>query len=374
MPVHFNNAGAGLMPAAVTRVVTDYLAEETDRGSYETEQRHADTLEREVYAALGRVIDAPDDDIALFDSATRAWSSVVPHIPFAAGDRVWVTPYEYAGNLILWTELRRRLGLRVEVVPVLPDGDLDLDWMSTRIGDDVAFVSVPHVPSGCGIVTPVEEIGKILAPWRCYYGVDGCQSVGQLPVSAQEIGCDLLVGAGRKFLRGPRGTGFAAVSPRLREAVALPFHDLHIADMTGADTYEVRTTSARRLEYAERSTAGIMGLEAAARHHLSRTDDGPGPVSEAVREAIAGLPGTRLLDPGTRHASIVTFVHDRVPARDVRAALHTAGVNVWVAQGSHTPLYMDAAGVEEAVRVSPHYYNSMVEVETFARVLRDVLR
>ncbi|MEU1075104.1 MULTISPECIES: aminotransferase class V-fold PLP-dependent enzyme [unclassified Streptomyces] len=374
MPVHFNNAGAGLMPAAVTQAVTDYLAEEADGGSYEAEQRHADTLEREVYETLGRVIDAPSDDIALFDSATRAWSSVVSHIPFAAGDRVWVTPYEYAGNLILWTELRRRLDLRVEVVPVLPDGDLDLDWMSTHIGDDVAFVSVPHVPSGCGIVTPVEEIGKILAPWRCYYGVDGCQAVGQLPVSATSIGCDLLTGAGRKFLRGPRGTGFAAISPRLREAVALPFYDLHIADMTGGDDYEVHSTGARRLEYAERSNSSVMGLQAAARHHLARTDDGPGMVREAVREAIAQLPGTRLIDPGSRHASIVTFVHDRMPARDVQGALHTAGVNVWTAQGSHTPLYMNAVGVEAAVRVSPHYYNSMAEVERFARVLRDVLR
>ncbi|MEU6819402.1 aminotransferase class V-fold PLP-dependent enzyme [Streptomyces atriruber] len=374
MTVHFNNAGAGLMPAAVTQAMTGYLAEEAQGGAYETEQRHADTLERGVYEQLARVLDAPVDDIALFDSATRAWTSVVSHLPFAAGDRIWITPYEYAGNLILWSELRRRLDLRIEVVPVLPDGDPDLDWMSANIGDDVAFVSVPQVPSGCGIVLPVEEIGRILAPWRCFYGVDACQSVGQLPVSAASIGCDLLTAAGRKYLRGPRGTGFAAIGPGPRARVTLPFHDLHIADVVADHAYEVRTESARRFEYAERANPGVMGLDAAARHHLARTDGGPGPLRDAVREAVEAVPGTRLIDPGTRHAALVTFTHDRVPPRQIRDGLHGRGVNVWVAQGSHTPLYMRTVGVDHAVRVSPHYYNSPADVAAFAGALRDVLR
>ncbi|MET8684572.1 aminotransferase class V-fold PLP-dependent enzyme [Streptomyces sp. NPDC004732] len=374
MTVHFNNAGAGLMPTAVTQAMTGYLTEEAKGGAYETEQRHAATLERGIYDRLARVLDAPVDDIALFDSATRAWTSVVSHLPFAAGDRIWITPYEYAGNLILWTELRRRLDLRVEVVPVLPDGDLDLDWMEANIDDDVAFVSVPHVPSGCGIVLPVEEIGRILAPRRCFYGVDACQSVGQLPVSLAVIGCDLLTAAGRKYLRGPRGTGFAAIGSRLRARVSLPFHDLHTADMVADDAYEVRTESARRFEYAERGNPGVMGLDAAARHHLARTDSGPGPLRDAVREVVEGLPGTRLIDPGSRHAALVTFTHDRVPSQDIRAGLHGRGVNVWIAQGSHTPLYMRTVGVEQAVRVSPHYYNSPADVETFAGALCDVLR
>ncbi|MEU7579840.1 aminotransferase class V-fold PLP-dependent enzyme [Streptomyces sp. NPDC041068] len=374
MPIHFNNAGAGLMPPAVTQAMTGYLAEEAQGGAYETEQRHAETLEQGVYERLARVLDAPVDDIALFDSATRAWSSAVSHLPFAAGDRIWVTPYEYAGNLILWTELRRRLDLHIEVVPLLHDGDVDLDWMSAHIGDDVAFVSVPHVPSGCGIVTPVEEIGKILAPWRCLYGVDACQSVGQLPVSTASIGCDLLTAAGRKYLRGPRGTGFAAIGPRLRAQASPPFYDLHIADMVADDDYEVRTEGARQFEYAERGNPGVMGLDAAARHHLARSDGGPGPLRDAVREAVEGRPGTRLIDPGSVHAAIVTFTHDRVSPQDIRAGLRRRGVNVWIAQGSHTPLYMRTVGIEYAVRVSPHHYNSPADVETFAVALRDVLR
>lgn len=377
MPVHLNTAGAGLMPAAVVDAVTGCLRQEALDGAYETELRHADTLDKGVYASLARVLDAPVEDLALFDSATRAWTSAVTALSLSSRDRIWITPYEYAGSLILWTELRRRTGVRIDVVPLLPGGDLDVDWMRVNIREDVAVVSVPHVPSGCGIVNPVEEIGRVLSSWRCLYLVDACQSVGQLPVSARDIGCDLLTGAGRKFLRGPRGTGFAYIGPRLRAVARLPFHDLHVADMTSDTTYEVHTDGARRFEHAERSTAAVVGLDAALRHHLDRTQtpDVPpgGTLRDLVRAAVEDLPGTRLVDPGTRHASIVTFVSDRVQAPRLRDELAARGVNVWVAQGSHTPLFMRRERVEHAVRVSPHHHNTPEDVDVFARGLRAVI-
>ncbi|MFF5145041.1 aminotransferase class V-fold PLP-dependent enzyme [Streptomyces sp. NPDC013157] len=376
MPVHLNTAGAGLMSAEVVETMTAHLAEEAAEGAYETERRHEATLEKGVYEALAQVLDAPVDDLALFDSATRAWSSAVDALRFTGADRVWITPYEYAGSLILWTELRRRTGLRIEVVPLTPSGDLDLEWMRRNIREDVVAVSVPHVPSGCGIVNPVEEIGRILAPWPCLYLVDACQSVGQLDVSVREIGCDLLTGAGRKFLCGPRGTGFAAIGPRLRAVAAPVFHDLHVADMTSADNYEVHTESARRFEYAERSAAAVRGLEAALQHHLAGSDGpgtGPSP-RDAVRCIVDELPSTRLIDPGTRHASIVTFVCELMPASRIRDELAARGVSVWVAQGNHTPLYLPGQGVAHGVRVSPHHYTSPQDIEVFARALREVIR
>ncbi|MEV7026929.1 aminotransferase class V-fold PLP-dependent enzyme [Kitasatospora sp. NPDC093558] len=376
MTVHLNTAGAGLMPAEVVDTMRAHLAEEAAEGAYETELRHADVLEQGVYRTLAEVLDAPVADVALFDSATRAWNSVVGALPLTGTDRLWITPYEYAGNLILWTELRSRTGLRIEVVPLTSSGDLDLDWMRRNIREDVCLVSVPHVPSGCGIVNPVEEIGRILAPWPCLYLVDACQSVGQLDVSVRRIGCDLLTGAGRKFLRGPRGTGFAAIGARLRAIAAPSFHDLHVAEVTSAHRYGIHTDSARRFEYAERSGAAVRGLHTALRHHLARTDapDTGQHTRAAVRDTIDSLPGTRLIDPGTRHASIVTFVCEHLHAARIRDELTSRGINVWVAQGNHTPLYLPGQGVEQAVRVSPHYYNSPKDIESFGQALQEVIR
>ncbi|MFD4625573.1 aminotransferase class V-fold PLP-dependent enzyme [Streptomyces sp. NPDC058475] len=371
--IHLNTAGAGLMPQTVRAAMTACIEREAATGCYETEEFFDDVLQREVYQRLARVVGAPAEDVALFDSATRAWCAVVPRLGLGPSDTVWVTPYEYAGNLISLFALRDRTGCRIEVVPTLPGGDLDLDWMAANISDQVAFVSVTHIPSGCGIVNPVEEIGRILAPYRCFYAVDACQSIGQVPVDVARIGCQLLTGAGRKFLRGPRGTGFAYVAPELRQALATDFHDLHVAHVDSATGYRVTDTSARGLELAERTTAAVAGLNAALTLHESGTPFDHKELFQALRATVAGTPGVELIAPGEVQSGIVSFRHPGLPADRIRRALGEQGINVWKIVGNHTPLYMAQRGVDTAVRASVHYYNTLEEIDAFGRALREAV-
>lgn len=373
-PIHLNTAGAGLMPASVHTAMRACVDREAAIGCYETEESLDGLLQEEVYQRLARVLGAPVGDLALFDSATRAWCAVVPRLRLGPSDRVWTTPYEYAGNLISLFSLRDRTGCRIEVVPTLPGGDLDLDWMSRNISDAVAFVSVTHVPSGCGIVNPVEEIGRILAPYRCFYAVDACQSVGQIPVDTARIGCQLLTGAGRKFLRGPRGTGFAYVAPALRAELSPGFHDLHVAHVDSATGYRVTDDSARSLELAERTSSAVVGLNAALALHESGGPFEHGEVFRALRAAVAGVPGVEPITPGAVQSGIVSFRHPDVPAEEIRRRLGERGINVWRIAGDHTPLYMARRGVDTAVRASAHYYNTLEEVDVFGEALREVVR
>ncbi|MER8040314.1 aminotransferase class V-fold PLP-dependent enzyme [Streptomyces hydrogenans] len=371
--VHLNTAGAGLVPAEVRRTMAEVLDREAATGCYETEIHYDALVNDGVYRRLARVLDAPAGDLALFDSATRAWCSVVPRLPLGPADRVWVTPYEYAGNLISLFRLRDRTGCRIEVVPTLPGGDLDLEWMARHIADDVALVSVTHIPSGCGIVNPVEEIGRILAPYRCFYAVDACQSIGQVPVSVERIGCQLLTGAGRKFLRGPRGTAFAYVAPELRAALVPDFHDLHVARVDSATGYRVDDTSARTLELAERSTAAFAGFDTALTLFEEGTPFDHAEVFAALRATVSAIPGVEPLTPGSVQSGIVSFRHERVTAEAIRDGLAAHRINVWRIVGHHTPLYMADRGVETAVRASVHHYNTVGEIERFGRALREVL-
>ncbi|MGH3921060.1 MAG: aminotransferase class V-fold PLP-dependent enzyme, partial [Pseudonocardiaceae bacterium] len=327
-----------------------------------------------VYEKIGRLLNAPPSDVGLFDSATRAWCSVVNHLEFRPTDRLWTTPYEYAGNLISLVKLRERYGATIEVIPLRPNGQLDLDWIAANIEDDVALVSVTHVPSGCGVISPVEEVGSIVGGRRCIYAVDACQSAGQLGLDTQAMRVDLLTAAGRKFLRGPRGTGFAYTSPRLRRQLQLPFVDLHAASIDGEQRFSVTDETAATLELSERSNAAIVGFDAALDVHLSADRSGQAETFAAACEVIASVSGVRVIAPRTKLAGIVSFVHETVPAAQIHRGLAERAVNTWPIVGWHTPIYMRSQGVTEAVRVSVHYYNSLNDVDSLALALHEVVR
>jgi selenocysteine lyase/cysteine desulfurase len=372
--IHLNTAGAGLPSQATLDAMRAYLEQERAFGSYETEQCTGGLTS--VRTTLAGLLHAEVSDVALFDSGTRAWTTCVHALRrLPRGATVWTTPYEYAGNVLSLQNLCRRDDLHLQVIPLDAAGDLDVAWMSRHATPSLALVSVVHVPSGVGLRLPVEEIGRLLreeAP-NALYVVDACQSVGQLPVDVAAIGCDLLTAAGRKFLCGPRGTGFAVATSRWRERLGDHQLDLHAAVVTGLSTHTLTAAAeACRLETSELPLAAFHGLEVAVREAMSASVD----MRPLVDELVARLRshrGLQVLRPGTRHSRIVSFTSG-MDARELVQRLRAAGINTWCIDGRHTPLYLPAQGVAHAVRVSLHHYNTLddvVRLDEYIRSLED---
>jgi selenocysteine lyase/cysteine desulfurase len=333
---------------------------------------HADAL-RDVRLDLARLLGAASaDHIALFESGTRAWHSAVAAIAaWPRGGRVWVTPYEYAGNLLMLQALCRRHGLALEVIPVDGAGDLDLTWMAQQADERLCLVSVVHVPSACGTLLPVEAIGRWLrdACPQALYVVDACQSVGQQAIDCEAIGCDLLTAAGRKFLRGPRGTGFAAVSPRWLARVGDHPVDLHAAEVLSLHASRLVDPTARRLELTELPVAATLGLGQCVRAALAQDLAPARALYRSLCERLAARAEIRLLHPGRAHAGIVSFLHRDQSSRAVVQRLGEHAINAWVIAGAHTPLYLRAAGIESAVRLSVHCTNTPDDLDRLEAAL-----
>ena len=373
--IHLNTAGAGLPAPGVPEAMAAFLADEARLGPYEAEAGYADQLERQVYAELAALVGAEPAEIALYGSATDAWCRLVGGLTLPAGARIWVTPYEYAGNLIALQLLAERQGCVIEVVPTVPGGDLDLGWMRDRLDERVALVSLVHMPSGCGVVQPAEEVGRLLAAAGspAVYVLDACQTVGQLPVDVTAVGCHLLTAAGRKYLRGPRGSGFAFVARELWDRIRPQFYDLHVAEAVSRHEHRLTVDTAARFETAERNNAVVLGLLTAVRHVRSRPL-GPAPaVFEALLAAVQEIPGVRLLAPGARRAGIVSFVHPDHPPHRITEGLADHGVNGWVGIGAHTPLYLSVAGIARFVRTSVHHYNDESDIGVFRRAMKRIV-
>lgn len=347
--VHLDTAGLGRMPAAARAQLTEWTRHEDRHGPYEVDEHVHHVVRPELDARLAALLGAPAGDTVLATGAADAFAALVPRLALGPGDRIWTTPYEGVANLTVLTALRDRARCRLEVVPLRPDGDLDLEWMAAHIDDDVALVSVAHVPAGCGIVTPVEDIGRILAPHRCLYAVDASYAVGQLPVDAGRIGCQLLTGDGWRFLRGPESVGFAYLAPELRQALA-PYG-------TGLPALP--------------EGASVVALNAAL---AVPQDTGPaGGLAAVVRTAVQETPGAELIAPGRVQCGIVTFRHAEMPAGLLRRALAARGVVVGKTVAQQTPLYSPGRKATAAVRVSVHHDNSAWDAARFAEALRQAL-
>jgi len=372
---HFNNAGSSLPPTPVVDAVVGHLRRESEIGGYEAAAERSDRLEH-TYDALAALIGADRDEIAVVENATRAWDMAFYSFSFAAGDRILTGRAEYASNWIALRQVAEQSGAAVDVVPDDAQGQLDVEALTRMLDDRVKLVSLVHVPTQSGLVNPAAEVGRVTRAAGVPLLLDACQSVGQLPLDVGELGCDILSATGRKFLRGPRGTGFLYVRRDLIEELVPPFLDMHAAEWQPDGGYRIRD-DARRFENWETNFAGKIGLGVAADYAL---EVGIEEIWERVHALAAGLrsqlrelPGVEVHDRGRVLGAPVTFTVDGTTPGDVQAALARRKINVSVAAASSARLDLDPRGIEELVRASVHYFNTQDEIDLLVETVSALL-
>lgn len=379
---HFNHAGCSLPPRAVIDAQVAWLRAEALAGGYELAEQRADEVAA-TYDEVAALIGAAPGEVALVENATFAWHQAFWSLGLRPGDRILTADAEYASGFISFLQARRRLGVTIEVVPDDESGQLSLAALAEALDDGrgpVGLVAVTHVPTNGGLVNPAAEVGRLARDAGVPFLLDACQSVGQMPVDVDAIGCDMLAATGRKFLRAPRGTGFLYVRRSLLDRtdpapLEPAFLDLLGAEWVAPDRVELRA-DARRFESWESNLAARAGLQAAVAYARSWGLDAIGAqvsaVAERLRARLAEVPGVTLHDRGRRRCGIVTFTRGGVGAEATRRALAAEAVNVSVSSRSSTLLDALARDLPPLVRASVHYTTTGDEidrlVETVARL------
>lgn len=375
--IHFNNAGAALMPLAVVEAMQNYLHLEAVTGGYEA----ADLQAKEIagfYSSAAQLLNCQPENIAFTSSATNSFARALSAIPFTSGDSILLANEDYISNQIAFLSLKKRFGIEIIRAKSLPEGGVDVEDMK-RLMDKhrPKLVSLTHVPSNTGLIQPVAEVGKLCAERNLYYLVDGCQSAGQLPTDVREIQCDFFTGTLRKFLRGPRGAGFLYVSDKIIQEKLEPlFIDMRGADWVAANEYTPQM-DARRFEDWELPYALVLGskaaLDLAVSLGLNEIQNRNKALCHRIRSGISKLAGLTVLDKGKNQSSIITV---KIPgqATAVLTALRNQNINTSIGHRSFALLDFEAKQVEWALRISPHYYNTEQEVEILLEALRPFSR
>ncbi|KJC37289.1 aminotransferase class V [Bradyrhizobium sp. LTSP849] len=362
---YLHNAGAALMPAPVVEAMKQHIDLEGEIGGYAAADRESDRLDA-VYGSVARLLNAAPDEIALVENATVAWQMAFYALLFRTGDRILTAEAEYAANYVAFLQVAKRTGAIIEVVPSDASGELDVHALERMIDERVKLIAITWVPTNGGLVNPAAAVGRIARARGIPYLLDACQAIGQMQVDVEAIGCDMLSATGRKFLRGPRGTGFLYVRRALLQQLEPPMIDHFAAPWVSRDEYRLRD-DARRFETWENNYTARLGLGAAIDYAL---DIGIGPIeqrcrmlADRLRSGLTSIRGIKIRDLGRTPGAIVSFTMEGYEAEAIVTSAGAAGITIGASDPSSTRIDSEVRSLPVLVRASPHYYNTEAEID-----------
>lgn len=373
--IFLNSAGASLMPKAVVDTTVKFLYEEQEFGGYTAAVRNS-TYISQFYEETAKLINAKPSNIAFVSSSTDGYAKALSSISFKEGDCIITTNDDYISNQIAFISLKKRYHIEIIRVANLPDYELDLEDFENLIKKhNPKLIAVTHIPTNSGLIQNVERVGNLCKQYNVLYLVDACQSVGQIVVDVEKINCDFLTATGRKFMRGPRGTGFLYVSDKaLNENMYPLFLDSFGAKWTSFDDYQLNDT-AKRFELFERPYAALLGFTEALRYAnmigIDQIENYNRALADTLRINLEKS-GFRVLDKGNRLSSIVTFCQEDGKVEKIHKILSENGVFFKENHKGDALIDFTSKNVDHAIRLSPHYFNTMEEIEIVSQLLGNI--
>lgn len=371
-----NSAGASLMPRPVVKSITAYLNEEEKWGGYKTKELFENVLS-EFYIQAAFLLDCNPQNIAFTHDATDAYSKALTSIDFKENDVIITTDDDYASNHIQFISLVERFKIKIYRIKNIKNGDLDIaDFKRLVKQHTPKLVAITHVPTNSGLIQNITEIGEVCHKEQILFMVDACQSVGQIEVNVKKIKCDFLSATGRKFLRGPRGTGFLYVSDRVLELGYKPLLiDGRGAEWKSLDHFEVQDT-AKRFETWEAPYALIIGFTEALRYAntigievIQTYNKG---LMIRLRANLAAIKHIQILDRGSKQCNILTFVKEGKSLQEIKKNLDKHQVYFTLSTFEWGVIDYAKKGIEGSIRLSPHYFNSLDEMARIAEIIERI--
>lgn len=374
--MYFNNAGAGIMSESTFKTVTDHMNLEMCIGAYKAANTKVNEV-NEFYSHAAILLNANSkDEIAFVDSASRGWNLIMYGLKITETDTIVTLSSEYGTNLLTIFDIAKRTHCSVKIIECNEDGHFDLDDVERELKYGGTILAVSHVVAQGSIVNPVVELGVLAKKYNAIYIVDGCQAVGQMKVDVQKINCSAYVTAGRKWLRGPRGTGILYVK---KEApIRTPQIDLASADLL-FDEYgsviDVKIRKdAKQFELWEKSIASLLGLNNAIKEYMNYGIElAAKEICEKanyIRNCVANNPGLLLVGSEVSTTGVVGFYVKNPKKEDVVKGLfekHNFIVSYicdW-----DCPVFFPNNGASIIFRISPHYYTKIEDIQAICSLI-----
>jgi selenocysteine lyase/cysteine desulfurase len=361
--IHLNSAAGSLADRRVQEAIVAHLEREARRGNTEARLEVAEEISA-LYTGLSKLVNVPQSCISVAESHTAAWQTAFQAVPLVDGNRILVGETEWGGNLSAIWQRCRATGAVMEVVPSDETGAMDSVALGARLDARVKLVCVTWVPAVNGLINPVDDIAATLNGHPAWLFIDAAQAFMNVVRDFSNPRLDLVTVSARKYLRAPRGTGFATYSQRFLDRIEPLGLDQFSGPWSGLGP--VPCSDARKFEFRESSYAVRLGMKAAVDVALARDVDADiariAELADHARSALTDLPDVTVHDTSASLSGIVTFAHARIPPADIQAALKVKGINIAAPQEPYAPLWV-RSGRPSVARISPHGFNRHSDID-----------
>jgi cysteine desulfurase/selenocysteine lyase len=282
------------------------------------------------------------------------------------GDRILISELEHHSNIVPWQLLRQRSGVELDMLPVTPDGHIDLAALPKLLTSETKLISLAHVSNVTGALLDVREVVEAAKAVGAKVMLDGAQRAPHGPIDLRALGIDFYVFAGHKAY-GPNGIGVLWAKPELLEAMP-PFHGG--GSMIGRVTLAETTWAPppRRFEAGTPPIGPAIGLGAAcnwiAALDWTAAHDHEMGLVQRVLDGLQKIDGTQILGPASlqNRYPVVSFMLEGVHPHDVAQTLDSFGVAVRAGHHCAQPL-MDRFDLDGTTRVSIAPYNDNTDID-----------
>lgn len=373
--IYLDNAATSQTPRRVVEAVDNaYYSHKANvhRGVHCLSQEATDAMEAAREAAR-EFINAPSVDTVIFTRGTTEAINLVAASYgelLNEGDEVILTVMEHHSNIVPWQLLRSRRGIVIKVVPMHPDGSLDMDEYRRLFTPRTRLVSVCHVSNVLGTVNPVAEMAAIAHSHGCVICVDGAQAVSHIAVDVQALDCDFYVFSSHKMY-GPTGIGVLYGRRELLDCMP-PYQGG--GEMIGHVTFE-HTTWADLPYKFEAGTPDYVDAAAFSQAVAFMHDTGVADIAahehellEYTTRRMLDIPGIRIFGTAPGKCSVISFLLGSAHHYDTGMLLDKMGIAVRTGHHCAQPL-MQVLGIEGTVRASFAAYNTLEEADYFVDAL-----
>jgi len=284
---------------------------------------------------------------------------------------ILLTIAEHASNMLPWQLLAQRKEAKIRYADVLETGHIDLESLKAKLTKRTRLVCFSHVSNVLGIINPAAQICRIVHDAGAKVLIDAAQSVPHVPVNVQQLDCDFLAFSSHKLM-GPMGVGILWVRRSILDHMPPYQAGSNMAHATGFDEWEF-SLGARKFGAGTPSVSGPVGLAAALdfiksigyRNMWNHEQQ----LTARLHECLSRQKGVRILGEQTQERiSLFSFTVEGMPAEDLARRLDQYGIAIRGGDLAALPL-LQRFGLKQAARASLYIYNTVDDVDNFARSL-----